>query len=201
MPVCEIDLRVGGTYRYVWRKAGAPDMGMGGVYREVVAPERIVASEKFDQAWYPGEAMARSCFSNRPARPPSRRPCSTSRKKRATDPQVRNGTGVAAAYGRLPNCCHEVWKKEQANNERGASNTNIPRSIGAIFRGFRLCIIVTLATDQLLHVTGVFPPWGASMAGYDAALLLATAYRIVYGIAGSYVTARLAPDRPCSTRS
>jgi hypothetical protein len=73
---------------------------------------------------------------------------------------------------------------------------NIPRSIGAIFAGFAFVIIVTLVTDQLLHVTGVFPPWGASMAGYDAALLLATAYRIVYGIAGSYVTARLAPDRP-----
>ena len=73
---------------------------------------------------------------------------------------------------------------------------NIPRSIGAIFAGFAFVIIVTLATDQLLHVTGVFPPWGASMVGYDAALLLATAYRIVYGIAGSYVTARLAPDRP-----
>ncbi len=73
---------------------------------------------------------------------------------------------------------------------------NIPRSIGAIFAGFAFVIIVTLITDQLLHVTGVFPPWGASMVGYDAALLLATAYRIVYGIAGSYVTARLAPDRP-----
>ena len=73
---------------------------------------------------------------------------------------------------------------------------NIPRSIGAIFAGFAFVIIVTLVTDQLLHVTGVFPPWGASMVGYDAALLLATAYRIVYGIAGSYVTARLAPDRP-----
>ena len=73
---------------------------------------------------------------------------------------------------------------------------NIPRSIGAIFAGFAFVIIVTLATDQLLHVTGVFPPWGASMAGYDAALLLATAYRIVFGIAGSYITARLAPDRP-----
>ena len=73
---------------------------------------------------------------------------------------------------------------------------NIPRSIGAIFAGFAFVIIVTLVTDQLLHVTGVFPPWGASMAGYDAALLLANAYRIVYGIAGSYVTARLAPDRP-----
>jgi hypothetical protein len=73
---------------------------------------------------------------------------------------------------------------------------NIPRSIGAIFAGFAFVIIITLVTDQLLHVTGVFPPWGASMVGYDAALLLATAYRIVYGIAGSYVTARLAPDRP-----
>jgi uncharacterized protein YndB with AHSA1/START domain len=57
MPVCEIDLRVGGTYRYVWRKPGVPDMGMGGVYREVVVPERIVTTEKFDQAWYPGEAI------------------------------------------------------------------------------------------------------------------------------------------------
>jgi len=33
-------------------------MGMGGVYREVVAPERIVATEKFDQSWYPGEAVS-----------------------------------------------------------------------------------------------------------------------------------------------
>ena len=73
---------------------------------------------------------------------------------------------------------------------------NIPRSIGAILAGFVFVFIVTLSTDQLLHLTGVFPPWGASMVGYDAALLLATAYRIVFGIAGSYVTARLAPDRP-----
>ena len=57
MPVCEIDLRVGGKYRYVWRKAGVPDMGMGGIYREIVAPERVVATEKFDQAWYQGEAV------------------------------------------------------------------------------------------------------------------------------------------------
>jgi uncharacterized protein YndB with AHSA1/START domain len=56
MPVCEIDLRVGGRYRYVWRKDGVPDMGMGGEFREVSAPERLVCTEKFDQAWYPGEA-------------------------------------------------------------------------------------------------------------------------------------------------
>ena len=55
--VCEIDLRVGGKYRYVWRKGADIAMGMGGVYREIRAPERIVSTEKFDEAWYPGEAV------------------------------------------------------------------------------------------------------------------------------------------------
>ena len=58
MPVCEIDLKVGGKYRYVWRRdKDGTEMGMGGVYREIVAPERVVATEKFDQSWYPGEAV------------------------------------------------------------------------------------------------------------------------------------------------
>jgi uncharacterized protein YndB with AHSA1/START domain len=54
--VCEIDLRVGGKYRYVWRKPPDTVMGMGGVYREIKAPERIVSTEQFDDPWYPGEA-------------------------------------------------------------------------------------------------------------------------------------------------
>jgi uncharacterized protein YndB with AHSA1/START domain len=58
MPVCEIDLKVGGKYRYVWRQdSDGTEMGMGGVYREIVAPERLVSTEKFDEAWYPGEAV------------------------------------------------------------------------------------------------------------------------------------------------
>jgi len=57
LAVCEIDLRVGGRYRYVWRGPDRAEMGMGGVYKEVVAPERIVSTEKFDQSWYPGEAV------------------------------------------------------------------------------------------------------------------------------------------------
>jgi len=58
MPVCDMDVRVGGKYRWVWRNetAGA-EMGMGGVYREVKAPERLVTTEKFDEAWYPGESL------------------------------------------------------------------------------------------------------------------------------------------------
>ena len=57
MPVCEIDLRVGGSYRYVWRHTSGNEMGIGGVFKEIVPPERIVLTEKFDESWYPGEAV------------------------------------------------------------------------------------------------------------------------------------------------
>jgi len=57
MPVCEIDLRVGGAYRYLWRNADGTEMGMRGILLEIVVPERLVATEKFDQSWYPGEAV------------------------------------------------------------------------------------------------------------------------------------------------
>ena len=53
--VCEVDLRVGGAYRWVWRGPQG-DMGMGGTYREITRPAHLVSTEKFDEAWYPGEA-------------------------------------------------------------------------------------------------------------------------------------------------
>ena len=56
LAVCEVDLRVGGKYRYVWKHLkNGKEMGMSGVIREVVVPERLVSTEKFDEAWYPGE--------------------------------------------------------------------------------------------------------------------------------------------------
>lgn len=58
MPICEVDLRVGGKYRWVWRKeAKGMEMTVSGVYREIVAPTLIVCTEKFDDPWYPGEAL------------------------------------------------------------------------------------------------------------------------------------------------
>ena len=57
MAVCEVDLRVGGAYRFVWRGPDGTEMGMGGVYREILPPERLVATELFDDPWYPGEAL------------------------------------------------------------------------------------------------------------------------------------------------
>jgi uncharacterized protein YndB with AHSA1/START domain len=57
MDVCDVDLRVGGSFRYLWRQAGGVEMGMRGVYREIVPDERIVSTEKFDESWYPGDAV------------------------------------------------------------------------------------------------------------------------------------------------
>ena len=63
--VCEVDLKVGGSYRFVWRGPTGAEMGMGGVYREIVRPERLVATEKFDEPWYEGEALDTTTFVER----------------------------------------------------------------------------------------------------------------------------------------
>ncbi len=69
------------------------------------------------------------------------------------------------------------------------------RSTGAILAGFATVVVLSLATDQVLHVLQVYPPWGQPM--YDPGLnLLALSYRIVYTVAGGYITARLAPQNP-----
>ena len=57
LDVCEVDLKVGGKYRWVWKK-GEIEMGAGGEYREIERPERIVCTEQFDDPWYPGEAIS-----------------------------------------------------------------------------------------------------------------------------------------------
>jgi uncharacterized protein YndB with AHSA1/START domain len=48
MPVCEIDLRVGGTFHYVWRGEDGTEFGIHGVYREISPPDRVVHMESFD---------------------------------------------------------------------------------------------------------------------------------------------------------
>lgn len=68
------------------------------------------------------------------------------------------------------------------------------RSILAILAGLGVIFVLSTGTDQILHASGVYPPWGQPMS--DGLFALATAYRIVYGILGCWVTARLAPARP-----
>lgn len=51
MPVCEIDLRPGGAWRYVYRQPNGADMTLQGSYREVAPPERIVSTESWGPEW------------------------------------------------------------------------------------------------------------------------------------------------------
>ncbi|HEY1867315.1 MAG TPA: SRPBCC family protein [Candidatus Cybelea sp.] len=60
MPVCEIDLRAGGGYHYVWRNDDGREFGVQGKFHEIVAPARIVNLETMDGV--PGEALCTTTF-------------------------------------------------------------------------------------------------------------------------------------------
>ena len=68
MPTCEIDLRVGGRIRYVWRGPQGGDMGMSGTFREIVPPEKIVHAEIFDEDWTGGETLVTTAFAEKAGR-------------------------------------------------------------------------------------------------------------------------------------
>ena len=80
-------------------------------------------------------------------------------------------------------------------NEATTSPARPWRSIGAVFLGFLAIVILSLATDQVLHVLKAYPPWGQPMQE-PGLNLLALSYRIVYGMVGSYLAARFAPRHP-----
>lgn len=76
-----------------------------------------------------------------------------------------------------------------------AAPRRIGRSIAAVVAGIVVVFVLSLGTDQLLHVFQVYPPWGQPM--HDPGLnALALSYRLVYGVVGGYVTAWLAPRNP-----
>ena len=61
MDVCEIDLKPGGRYRYIWRRDNS-EMIVTGTYREVAPPDKIVHTEQFEKPWYEGEAVITTTF-------------------------------------------------------------------------------------------------------------------------------------------
>lgn len=56
LAICDVALKAGDSFRYVWRDPDGIEMGMSGVCLEIKRPERIVATEKWDRPWYPGDA-------------------------------------------------------------------------------------------------------------------------------------------------
>ncbi|MGE0640080.1 MAG: SRPBCC family protein [Thermoanaerobaculia bacterium] len=103
MPTCEIDLRVGGRYRYVWRKeATGAEIATGGRYLEIVEPERLASTEQFEDPWYEGESMNTIVLVESDGRTILTQTMRLASKE-ARDGVIATGmaTGVATSYDRL----------------------------------------------------------------------------------------------------
>src|SRR5262245_50355370 len=100
--VCEMELRVGGKYRWVWRGPDGTEMGMGGVHREIVPLERIVNTQLFDQDWTGGEAIGTLVFTERDGKTTLTNTIQySSREARDAVLKTPMEQGMAAGYDRL----------------------------------------------------------------------------------------------------
>src|SRR5712671_5548402 len=102
MRVCEMDVRPGGSYRWVWRNPDGSQMTVRGVFREVVPNERLVATERFDDAWYPGEGLNTTTFVEKGGRTTLTQTLRyESREARDAVLKSPMETGVAASFDNL----------------------------------------------------------------------------------------------------
>ena len=75
------------------------------------------------------------------------------------------------------------------------SSTSRWKSARALLVGILAGVILSIGTDQVLHVLQVYPPWGQPMYAFGLNLL-ALSYRMIYGVLGGYLVARFAPYSP-----
>jgi uncharacterized protein YndB with AHSA1/START domain len=130
MPVCEIDLKVGGRYRYVWKRdKDGTTMATGGVYREVSFPERVVNTEKFEDPWYPGESVVTTAFAQLGERTTVTMTM-LFESKETRDGVLKTGMerGVAMSYDRLDAIFDEPRIVQTAALPAAVIRLTIPRS-------------------------------------------------------------------------
>ena len=113
LEVCEVDLRVGGAYRFKWRGPDGSGMGMRGVYREIVPGQRIVNTETFDESWYPGDALVTTVLDERGGKT-TLTTTVLYQSKEARDAVLKSPMedGAAAGYDRLAEVLASILTKE-----------------------------------------------------------------------------------------
>jgi uncharacterized protein YndB with AHSA1/START domain len=114
LTVCKIDLRVGGHYRFEWRHTNGSEMGMGGVYREVLPPERLVNTQLFDQDWTDGEAVGTLVFTEKDGKTTSvNTVLYASKKARDGALSTMMAEGMEAGYVRLDTIVAALAEEEK----------------------------------------------------------------------------------------
>ena len=115
LAVCEVARKAGEVFRYVWRGADGSEIGMSGVCRDFVAPELLVATEKFDQPWYPGEAVGTIHLAEHDGKTIlTQTILYESREARDTVLKTPMEHGVAMGYDRLAELLQQLKAEEDA---------------------------------------------------------------------------------------
>ncbi len=102
LAVCEMDLRVGGATRFVWRDGDGKEIGMSGVFREIAPPDRLVFTEIWDEDWTGGEARNTIVFTEHAGKTTLTQTVLYS-SRAARDGALKTGMehGAAVSYDRL----------------------------------------------------------------------------------------------------
>jgi len=102
LAVCEFELRVGGKVRFEWRDREGKSMGLSGVCREVVAPERLAFTEVWDEDWTGGETLVTIVFTEDAGKTTMTQTVRYS-SQAARDGALKTGMerGMAMSYDRL----------------------------------------------------------------------------------------------------
>jgi hypothetical protein len=85
-------------------------------------------------------------------------------------------------------------KKGKKKGKAESTKKSGKRGLWAVVAGLLFVIVVSTSVDVALHALKVYGPWTEPIS--DPLALLATGYRFVISVAGAYLTARLAPQRP-----
>lgn len=106
--VCEIDLRVGGAWRFVTRQPQGKEIGQRGVYREIVRPERLVNTESWED-WDVGEVLVTAVLTERDGRTALTNTMLFPTQE-VRDALLQSGMtrGAAETYDKLENCLAEI---------------------------------------------------------------------------------------------
>jgi hypothetical protein len=90
---------------------------------------------------------------------------------------------------------HQTRRISTELNAGTPRRRRLGRSVAAVAAGFMAVVVLSLGTDEVLHLLRVYPPWGEPM--FQPSLnLLALVYRSIFTVAGMYLTAKLAPYAP-----
>ena len=103
MTTCEMDVRVGGHYRWVWTRPDGSEMDMGGRFLRIEAPETLVTTELFDEDWTGGETEVTQTLAELAPRQTRLRILIRYADEAARDRAFASpmGEGMAQAYDRL----------------------------------------------------------------------------------------------------